>query len=338
MDGLPCPYPKQLTVGKCTGTWILGPPEHTSPDGKTEEELSADIRLLDGLLGNAIRRLAGEEAFALQEEIRATAMALRAQPSVVEARRLCERLDRLELPALRSLVRAFSIYFDLINLAEQQARVRANRSRTLRQAPKPLPESLEAALRQLRDQGVNADQIRDLLERALICPVFTAHPSEARRRTILEKLGAIARHLNRIEYSKLLPRERELAVAAIDQTIETFWLSDTVRRRRPTVLDEVRQGLGVIDCGLMDVVLRDYRELERALELVYPEYWNEVGVQANNGASAPSPASAPSLRRVPALLRFGTWIGGDRDGHPDVNPAVTAKAIRLGRRRHSVII
>jgi len=280
-----------------------------------QESLSADIHLLGGLLGEAIRRLAGEEAFALVEEVRASAKALRADPSVERARRLRDRLDRLGLGELRSLTRAFSIYFDLINLAEQQARVRAIRARLRRGGPGPVEETPESALRQLRDRGVDAGQVAEHLDRALICPVFTAHPSEARRRTILGKLSAIARQLDRMESGRLVPPERERAVAEIAEEVETLWLSDTIRAARPTVLDEVRQGLGLVEGSLLEVVPRVYRNLEAGLDRVYPgRDW-----------------------RVPPFLRFGSWIGGDRDGHPGVTARATAEAVRLqqeGLLRH----
>ena len=118
----------------------------TEINQQVQRQLSEDIRLLGGLLGDIIRRLAGEQAFELVEEVRAAAKALRAEPSVEAAKSLRERLDQLELPELRTLIRAFSIYFDLVNLAEQQARVRANRLRTLEMAPEPLAESPQAAL------------------------------------------------------------------------------------------------------------------------------------------------------------------------------------------------
>jgi phosphoenolpyruvate carboxylase len=297
-------------------------------DADAERALNADIELLDSLLGATIQRLAGEQANRQLAEVRAAAGALRASPSAAEARRLCQQLDHLDLPALRTLIRAFSIYFDLTNLAEQQARVRANRVRTLQLAPAPLIEGQEAALRQLADKGVTAQQLSDLLKHSRICPVFTAHPSEARRRTILEKLAVISRQLDRLEHGNLLPREREEAIAVMAQAIETFWLSDTVRRGRPTVLDEVRQCLGMFENGIMDVVLRVYRELEAALPRVYPDFGKELAgpLPCKNGR-LPSPDPLPG--RVPAFLRFGSWIGGDRDGHPNVTPAVTAQAIRL---------
>ena len=278
-----------------------------SPDAAVQQGLSADIHLLGDLLGAAIRRLAGEDALALEEEVRAATKALRTRPSVEEARRLRDRLDRLDLASLRTLIRAFSIYFDLINLAEQQARVRALRQRQMQAGSRPLPESPEAALRQLRERGVTADQVAALLRRAVIRPVFTAHPSEARRRTILEKLEAVSRQLDLMEFTRLTPRDREAAVAAVADEIETFWLTETVRTHRPTVLDEVRQGLDVVESSLLDVTPRLYRELEAALASVYPEHgW-----------------------QVPPFLHFGSWIGGDRDGHPDVTHSITAEAVRL---------
>ena len=276
-------------------------------DAEVQRGLSGDIHLLGDLLGGAIRRLAGEEAFTLEEEIRVAAKELRARPSVDEARRLRDRLDRLDLSALRTLIRAFSIYFDLINLAEQQARVRALRLRALQAGSAPLPEGPEAALRLLRERGVTAEQVAAMLGRALLCPVFTAHPSEARRRTILEKLEAVSHHLDRLEYTRVTPRDRDLTIAAIADEIETFWLSDTVRARRPSVLDEVRQGLDVVEGSLLDVTPRVYRELEEALARVYPTV----------------------ATRVPPFLQFGSWIGGDRDGHPHVTHQITAEAIRL---------
>jgi phosphoenolpyruvate carboxylase len=302
---------------------ISSAPEYVGEDAEAERALNADIQLLDSLLGATIQRLAGEQANGQLAEVRAASGALRAQPSAAEARRLREQLDRLDLPALRRLIRAFSIYFDLTNLAEQQARVRANRVRTIQLAPAPLVEGLEAALRQLSEKGVTGQQVRDLLKRSLVCPVFTAHPSEARRRTILEKLAVISQQLDRLEHGNLLPREREEVIARMAQVIETFWLSDTVRRGRPTVLDEVRQCLGMFENGIMDVVLRVYRELEAALPRVYPDFGKDL---SKNGQPAPA---GENPGRIPAFLRFGSWIGGDRDGHPNVTPTITAQAIRL---------
>ncbi len=271
-----------------------------------QKALGADIRLLGNLLGQAIRRLAGDAAFDLEEDIRAAAKELRANPSPDAARRLRDRLSTLDLPALRGLIRAFSVFFDLINLAEQQARVRALRHRAAK-ADGPRAENAEAALRKIADRGITVEEVADHLSRALVVPVFTAHPSEARRRTVLEKLASVAHLLDDTEYGLPTPAERDTAVGAIAEEVEALWLTDAVRSARPSVLDEVRQVLGLVETRLLDVVPKVYRKLETALAQVYPNH----------------------NRRVPAFLQFGSWIGGDRDGHPNVTHTVTADAVRL---------
>jgi phosphoenolpyruvate carboxylase len=231
-------------------------------------------------------------------------------PSAEAARELRDRLAGLDLAALRTLIRAFSIYFDLINLAEQRVRLRVLRWQA-HETKRPAPDGIETALREMREQGVTPEQVAALLAKAEIVPVFTAHPSEARRRTILEKLDCISRNLDRVESAHFFPREREASLATVREEIETFWLSSLVRDRRPMVIDEVRQGLGMVE-SLFEVVPRLYREIESAVRLVYPEL---------EGAG------------VRSFLRFGTWIGGDRDGHPEVTHAVTVEALREQQQR-----
>jgi phosphoenolpyruvate carboxylase len=271
-----------------------------------QKALGADIRLLGNLLGQAIRRLAGDAAFDLEEDVRAAAKELRTNPSPQSARQLRDRIAGLDLPALRGLIRAFSVFFDLINLAEQQARVRALRQRA-EKPDLPAAENAHAALQRIASLGVSAEEVAAHLEQALVVPVYTAHPSESRRRTVLEKLSAIAQLLDRLEYHRLTPAEREVAIVAIAEEVETLWLTSAVRSNRPSVLDEVRQVLGLVESRLLDVVPKVYRKLEGALAQVYPGY----------------------SRAVPSFLRFGSWIGGDRDGHPNVTHTVTAEAIRL---------
>lgn len=275
-------------------------------DQKHRRALSADIRFLGNLLGSTIRRLAGSEAFMLVEEIRSVAKELRNNHSIEQARRLRDRLEELDLAQLRTLIRAFSIYFDLINLAEQRGRLRALRWQA-QTSTQPTSDGFEAALWELREAGHSPDLIAKLLESAQIDPVFTAHPSEARRRTILQKLDSIARDMELLDSRALLRREREMAEASIEEEIEIYWLTHLVRNQRPSVLDEVRQGVGMIH-HLFEVVPRLYREMESAWERVFPEA---------------GPAALSSF------LRFGSWIGGDRDGNPFVTHEATTEAARL---------
>jgi len=270
--------------------------------------LRADIQSLGNLLSESLRRLAGERSFALFEEIRMASKELRALPVVASARQLRDRVAELPLAELRTLSRAFSIYFDLINLAEQRARLRAIRRRAL--DGEPLADGIEAAVRQLCERGVPASAVVDLLERGLIAPVFTAHPSEARRRTIREKLESISQQLDSLEYASLPPGERERALAAVGEDIETLWLTSLVRSQRPSVVDEVRQGTDLAE-SLYEVVPRIYRETEEILRKSYSD------LQA---------------ARLPSFLRFGSWIGGDRDGNPGVTHDRTAEAVTTQQR------
>lgn len=272
--------------------------------------LEKDIRLLDDLLDSVIARLAGEDAFRLVEEVRVATAELRAKPSLSAARQLRDRLQTLDLAQLRTLIRAFSLYFDLINLAEQQARVRALRQRAIRREDEPLPETPASAVARLREMGGTADELKAVLDQALVRPVFTAHPSEARRRTILEKLVVIADTLENLEYRSLLPEEVQEARSSIETQVEALWLSDMIRDDRPTVTDEIRHGLGMVAETLFEIVPRVYRTLEQAIEQGYP------GVGA----------------AMPSFLKFGSWIGGDRDGNPFVLPEVTIQAVRLHRQ------
>jgi phosphoenolpyruvate carboxylase len=281
-------------------------PRDETMEHRARRTLSADIRLLGNILGNAIRRLAGEAAYEQVETVRAATKALRELPSTETAAKLRDELEDLDVAALRTLIRAFSIYFDLINLAEQRVRLRVLRWQA-QESCRPASDGFESALIQLRECGVTAEKIAVLLQRGLISPVFTAHPSEARRRTILEKLDAISRLMDRLETDQSLPRERDAALAGIREEVETFWMTNLVRGQRPAVLDEVRQGAGMVE-SLFDVVPRLYREFEAALKRVYPEV---------------------NAAHVAPFLRFGTWIGGDRDGHPRVTHGVTVEAVRL---------
>jgi len=219
--------------------------------------------------GDAIRRLAGEQAFALVEDIRSATKTLREQPSPELARGLRDRLAQLDLPALKTLIRAFSIYFDLINLAEQRVRLRVLRWQA-QESSHPASDGFEAALLQLRGKRrACAAGRRSVGPRTDRSGLLRRTPA-ARRRTILEKLDSITRLMDKIESEQLFPREREAPLPRSAEEIETFWLSSLVRDERPTVLDEVRQSAGMVH-SLLDVVPRLYRELEAALQRVYPE-------------------------------------------------------------------
>lgn len=284
--------------------------ESTRPRAEGRDRLSATIRMLGDLLGDVIKSQAGEPLFALEERMRLTAKELRANEDRT-LRKTLESLSReLSASEARVLVKAFGTYFALVNLSEQLQRGWVLRERALRDAKddtkKPLAESIDEAIAALRARDVPAEDIARWLADARIMPVFTAHPTEARRRTTLQKLRRMANGIERLHAGALLPDEETSVMRGLHEDIVGLWQSDEVRVVRPTVVDEVKNGLYYFEEGLFDLVPQIYRDLERALTKHYP------------GVSI----------AVPPLLRFGSWMGGDRDGNPYVTPDVTVETVR----------
>ena len=186
------------------------------------DHLSEQIHRLGDLLGETLIEQEGQELFDLVEEVRGLAKAHRAGDRESGVR-LLERIESLPLPEARGVVKAFSTYFALVNLAEEQERVRVlqRRSREARAAGQPVDETMEAALVALRDQGLSAAEARALVQGLLVMPVFTAHPTEAKRRTVLLKLTDVAEALGRLDSGTLTPLLKRLEAAGL--VVEAQW-------------------------------------------------------------------------------------------------------------------
>jgi len=272
-----------------------------------QERTSAQVRLLGELLGQTVREVEGEARFALVERARALAVARR-KGDPAAAAELGGLFATLEPDDALVVVSAFASWFHLVNLAEDQAMVRqliADRQAAA-EAGRAHEETILAAVRRLAERGVGRAQIGPLLEQIAVRTVLTAHPTEAKRRTVLTKLGRVSRALRHLDHELLSPEARADVERYLGEEIASLWLTDDTRVRPPTVIDEVRNGLYWFDAALFDLVPRLYRELEAAVEAVYPG------------------ERAPAVR----FLRFGSWIGGDRDGNPNVTVAVTEQALR----------
>jgi phosphoenolpyruvate carboxylase len=286
-------------------------------DPDAQLRLSATIHFFGDLLGRVIRAQAGEATFELEERVRALAKDVRgADGSAAAAAELRALVAGAGVAEARDLLRAFSAYFALVNLAEQLQRGWVLRERARAQPGAPRAESIPAAVAQLAGDGVTAAELQAWLDHAAIVPVFTAHPTEARRRTTLERLRRVADVVERLHAPDLLPGDDAEIARRVEEEVVCLWQSDDVRAARMTVLDEVNNGLYYFEAGLFDLVPRLYRDLESALAAYYPG----------------------NRFRVPPLLRFGSWIGGDRDGNPFVTPETTVEAVRRLRvaaiRRH----
>ncbi len=270
-------------------------------------DLSATIRYLGELLGQAISEQESPALFETEERIRALAKARRAGDESAAAE-LAAQVAALTADQARAVASAFTLYFDLANLAEEAQRVDALRERERAQDPAPPGESIAEAIAALKQRGVSSEQMAQLLRNLRIELVLTAHPTEAKRRTILSKLKRISEIVHALNDSNPLPRERDASAASISAEITSLWLTHRARTRRPAVTDEVRTGLYFVDAILWDALPRIYADLDAALAQHYPD-----------------------LTAPPHWLTFASWIGGDRDGNPNVTTEVTAETLRLHR-------
>jgi phosphoenolpyruvate carboxylase len=270
-------------------------------------DLSAIIHLLGELLGVVLSEQESPTLFEIEERIRALAKARRAADAHA-ADHLAAEVAALTPDSARAIASAFTLYFDLVNLAEEDYRVQSLRERERERDPEPIAEAIAEAIAALKQRGLTRDQIAALLHNLQIELVFTAHPTEARRRTILSKLQRVGDGLRALHDSDMLPREQAALVSTLRAEITALWLTDRARTEKPSVTDEVRIGLYFIEEILWEAVPRIYAELDAALAAYYPD------------------VIAP-----PAWLTFASWIGGDRDGNPNVTAAVTAETLRLHR-------
>ncbi|MCI0396919.1 MAG: phosphoenolpyruvate carboxylase [Chloroflexi bacterium] len=274
----------------------------------TSDLLSSDIHLLGDILGRVIRQQAGIDVFDLVERTRALAKTRRGDPDPALDRYLAELVGDLGLDKTEDVARAFTTYFELINLAEENHRVRMLRAREAQAHPRPPAESIAEAVATLQANGVDEAAMANLLERLHIELVFTAHPTEAKRRSVLDKLRDLAEDLVALERHDPLPAEREVLHDKILAEVTALWLTERTRTRKPEVTDEVRTGLHYFDTSIWDVTPEIYHSLAEALARHYP------------GLAVPQ-----------RFLTFGSWIGGDRDGNPNVITPITAETLRLHR-------
>jgi len=271
------------------------------------DPLSEQIHLLGDLLGQTIVEQEGPALFDLVESVRALAKAHRGGDAAA-GERLLERVLTLPLADARGVVKAFASYFQLVNLAEEQERVRVlhRREQEAHDGGSPMAETMLSALIELRNQGLEPAELQVLIGRLLVMPVFTAHPTEAKRRTLLTKLGRVAETLHAFDFHSPTPDETRAALLSLREEIVSLWQTDDTRTYRPTVLDEVRNGLYYFESTLFDLAPEVERRLGEAVADAYPG----------------------TAFEVPAFLKFGSWIGGDRDGNPFVTLAVTEETLR----------
>ncbi len=286
---------------------------------RKEAPLRRDVRSLGMLLGEVLREQAGDALFARVEELRLDAIARREEQAAGDAPAAEKRLGAtvrgiggLPVDELYHLSRAFAFYFELTNLAETNHRKRRRLAAHLTGAAGAQRGSFRGTLRAMREAGIPAEEALELLGKIVITPVFTAHPTEIARRSVLFKRRRMGELLQELDRIPLADEELARLQAELTAEITALWQTDEVRSRRPTVTDEIKMGLDYYEVSIFATLPALYRELREAFAAEY------------------GPEHAPEL---PVLLRFGSWIGGDRDGNPFVTPAVTLQAIRDARVR-----
>ena len=291
------------------------------PTRPQDQPLHEDVRRLAGTLGRVIQRLEGDEALRIVEELRVACRARRlGEPGAQTLDQLVDHVSALPIELAALAARAFTLFFLLINTAEQVHRVRRRNDYRAQDDDAPQPASARWTMRRLREAGRSADEVERKIATLDVRPVLTAHPTESTRRTLLGLQARVADLLLRRE--GVPDAERRAIDAALEAEVELLWLTPEVRQDRPTVLDEVSTVQWYLETRLLDASARTHDALVRAFE-------TEFGREAD-------------ALRLTVPLRFGSWVGGDRDGNPFVTPETTLAAARrashaiLGRYRRAV--
>ena len=313
--------------------------ELQAPTGELKEvPLRRDVRSLGVLLGEVLREQAGETVYEAVEDLRRTAIARRAADGVPEAanndanaaskdraahntlaqlhlKHAQEIVEALTNASAYQLARAFAFFFELINLAETNHRKRRRLSSQLDPTAGPQRGSLRGTLRQMHLAGVGADEARAMLGRVCVTPVFTAHPTEVARRSVMSKRRRISGLLELLDRIPVPEAQMEELQRDVIAEITALWQTDDVRMARPAVSDEIRMALDYYKSSLFTTLPELYAEVAAALAAEY-------GVEID-------------LAELPKLVGFGSWIGGDRDGNPFVTPEATRSALEMA---HSLLM
>lgn len=292
-------------------------PERAEPAGigsaGARDPLAREVRLLGALLGQVIIEQAGTTTYETVERIRRRAISLRRNDDPLERDRQAADLDALDLGATEAVVAAFSLYFQLVNLAEAHGRIRtlSRRERTARDGL--LDDSVAEAVARLRRARRTDLELDAILSRLQVSLVLTAHPTEARRRTTLVALRRCSVLLERLDDPRLTPSEDREIRRRLREEITLLWRTSDLRVVAPEPLDEVRTAMAIFDATLFTVAPRLYRATDAALD-------------APRGRAVRTGERPPG---VPAFLRYGSWIGGDRDGNPFVTAETTERTLRI---------
>lgn len=275
-------------------------------------ELESQIELLYGLLGEIVQEKVGEDFWKLIQDL-AQICEDAGHPNGHTWQEAVSKVARLDLNEMLWLVRTLTGFFHLVNQAEKQEIIRKNRKYAQNATKlKPGKETIARSLQVMQEKGLEFDAFRDLLDTIKIEPTLTAHPTEARRRSVLYKQQAIAKLLDSLQQCELDEVKTKKIKKQLAYEIAMILVTDDVRKERLSVRDEVKYALYFGTTTIREAVPRIYEDLQSALETYFG-------------------ASIEGSRHFPAFLRYRTWIGGDRDGNPNVTATLTRETFRLQR-------
>jgi phosphoenolpyruvate carboxylase len=271
--------------------------------------LREDIRLLGRLLGDTVREQEGAAVFELVESVRQSSIRFHRDEDQVARRSLETTLNGMSRARTIQIIRAFSFFSHLANLAEDQHHIRRTRAHARVDGGPPRDGTMDCALGRAGAAGMTRAQLQEFFAGALVVPVLTAHPTEVRRKSTIDREMEVAHLLaDRDRLAQVTPEEAASADEALRRAILTLWQTNILRRTRLAVIDEVANGLAYYDYTFLSELPRFYAALEERLAAADPA-WRETG--------------------LPSFLRLGSWIGGDRDGNPFVTAEVLSQALRM---------
>ncbi|MFI5038292.1 MAG: phosphoenolpyruvate carboxylase, partial [Solirubrobacterales bacterium] len=296
------------------------------------DPIAREVRLLGALLGQVLAEQEGAAALELVERVRERTRSLRRQSDPALREALDRDLGTLGTHEIAILAQAFSAYFRLVNLAEEKEQVRQLRRRARAAGKVPLDDSLGDAVLRLQRAGFSREAVEECMAALRISPVLTAHPTEARRRTVLVALRRAYALLDLLDDPRLTPADDAEVRRRLREEITLLWRTADLRHDRPTPLDEVRSAMVFFDATIFTATPDLYRAADGSLDAVFGAHDGSgvrVGSTGSTGATADQGRTGTRPPVVPAFLAWGSWIGSDRDGHPFVTAETTMEAFRI---------
>ena len=269
--------------------------------------LQDQVRVVGNLLGEVLKEQEGEDVFNTVEYLRQGYISIRHQDDESKRSELMSCIEKLDNDKLKQVTRAFNVFYVLSNIVEEDFLHRERRKLYRTGDNKLWKGSFLRTVDELAESGVTAPEMQKIINELRYSPVFTAHPTEARRRTMMTLQRRIFLFIDSLGDTTLIPEERSSITRQLKAQIQLLWRTSEVRHNKPSVEDEVKYGLYYFHASLFEAIPMIYRYFERATRKVYGA--NEI--------------------TIPTVLKFGSWIGGDRDGNPFVTPTVTQNTIRL---------